>query len=162
MAANATPNPDGPETWSSPQSVTFTVPASGINSSGARVASSTITCTVSTDNPHYSAGSSGVIAKIRAACTGTCRCAPTVSVRVQGLLSYSTTQTPYLSYHSVRTTDATKIFKMDGTQVTTYIPQEGNTGYYANGWHLATGTLDPAAAPAVSSPNGPVHVTHVP
>ena len=157
--ANATPDPDGPDTWSPEKSVTFQVPASGVDASGARVASSTITCAVSVDSPHYSAGASGVIAKIRSHCTGTCGCAPTVSVRVQGLLSWSPTQLPYSSYQSMRTTDVTKVHKTDGTVYTTYIPPTGQIGSTLRGWYLATGTLNPAAAPAVSATNGPTDVT---
>lgn len=160
-AADAATSANGPDTWSPWNSVTFQVPASGVDASGARVTSSTITCSVSVDNAHYSPGSSGVIAKIRAKCSGTCGCAPTVSVRVQGLLSYSTTQTPLSKYRGVRSTDVTKVFHTDGSLVTTYIPQLDENGYPANGWYLATGTLDPAAAPAVSA-TSEAHVTNVP
>jgi hypothetical protein len=102
-----------------------------------------------------------VIAKIRAFFNGTCGCAPTISVRVQGILMHSTTQTPYSSYTTVRTTDVTKTFPTNGAIQTTYIPNVGTSGYHANGWYIATGTLNPAGAPAVSSTNTG-HVTNVP
>ncbi|MEV7932559.1 hypothetical protein [Curtobacterium sp. NPDC089185] len=165
MGGTTVANAASPEdTWSEPQSVTFDAPASsaGSSSTARAAAASKITCTVQTNSAHYSDGSNGVIAKIRASCKGTCGCEPTVSVRVQGLLSWSSTESPYTKYKKVRTTDTTKTFKTDGTQVTTYIPQLGQDGYRANGWYIATGTLDPADAPAVSSTNGPRHVTDVP
>lgn len=105
-----------------------------------------VACSGKINNPHYSEGAGGAIAKIRVTCTGSGY--PSVNVRVRGLLSFSPTS--YQTLQPRGTLDDTKAVFVNGGEVTYYLSPIGSHGGTGNGYWAVTATIQ-ITAPAVGS-----------
>ncbi len=81
-------------------------------------------CTGTSDNPHYSSGSSGVIAKSRVSCTGP---NSTIPIRVLSLLGRTTTNS-ISSLKIVKESEYPQSVVVNGPARTWYVPELGENG----------------------------------
>lgn len=121
-------------------SLLTSAPAGAVKvSAGVRV----INCAVTVDNPHYSKGAQGVIAKVRYTCTGN----TTGSLRIDGYLTrYPSGQMG--PYAPVRQNVGTVRSVGPGASGTVYIPADGTRGAacdmsdFYHAWSRATLTAE--------------------
>lgn len=119
---------------------------SGYTTASAGLSFNVVGCTGEVQNPHYSAGAGGAIAKIRMTCSGTGY--STVNVRVRGLLSFSPSS--YQTLQPRASLDETRAIAVNGGTVTFYLPGVGSNGGTGNGYWAATATWQ-IVAPGVGN-----------
>jgi hypothetical protein len=135
---NSVESLDGTET------VDFSTTADGGQEIRIQAASINVVCKGSpaVRDPHYSIGAGGAIYKTVLSCTGTG--ASSVSVRVQGLLTFGQAASQYdvdnVKFVTRGTSDQTQVIQVNGASKTYYTPKVGSNGGTGKGFWRATST----------------------
>lgn len=108
-------------------------------------ASYTVTCTVHSDNPHFSTGANGMIFKARVSCTGTGSYPSSVQVRVRGGLFFDYAASPgdtsNINFVQTASSDRTDWLNVNGSTYTFYTPEVGWPGSRGMGFWQGTTTI---------------------
>lgn len=108
--------------------------------SGGRSSAYAVKCTGKIQDPHYSSGAGGAIAKVDVTCTGSG--VSSVAVRTRGLLTFapsSSSTNTNVSFSNRATSDQTQTIAI-GKTTTYYLPQTGSNGGRGTGFWRATFT----------------------
>jgi hypothetical protein len=107
-----------------------------------------VTCTGQIQDPHYSSGAGGAIAKVDITCKGSG--VATVSVRTRGLLTFapsSSATNTHVTFSNRATSDQTQTVSVNGGAKTYYLPQVGGNGGRGTGFWRATFTWQITSLP---------------
>jgi hypothetical protein len=110
-----------------------------------------VACTGQIQDPHFSTGAGGAIAKLNVKCTGTG--ASAVTVRTRGLLTFAASSSPSqtkVTFGTRATSDYSQSVTVNGKEVTFYLPQPGSNGGRGTGFWRATFTWQITSLPGAT------------
>jgi hypothetical protein len=138
--------------FSNPAATPAQAAPSSTTQSTLRAASFTITCKVDAQNPHISEGARKkgqiyVIYKTNVSCTGTGSYPPTATLRVRGGLmwdsaAYSGDTRNGVNWYSLRSSDDTRVVKVNGKGNIFYTPKADQSGARSTGHYQGSSTVE--------------------
>jgi hypothetical protein len=111
-----------------------------------------VACTGQIQDPHYSKGAGGAIAKLNVKCTGTG--VSVVTVRTQGLLTFGASSSPTQKKGVIMgtraTSDYSRSLNVNGKDEVFYLPHPGSNGGRGTGFWRATFTWQISSLPGAT------------